>query len=53
MILQSSPTYAGETHTNRDFLQQRQIPFLSLEPDYSSGDVCQLTTRAAAFIEML
>ena len=53
MILQACHTYAVETHTIRDFLQKRQIPFLSLETDYSSGDVGQLKTRAAAFIEML
>lgn len=53
MVLQACHTYAVETHIIRDFLKDRQIPFLSLETDYSSGDVGQLKTRAAAFIEML
>jgi len=53
MVLQACHTYAVETHSIRDFLQDRKIPFLSLETDYSSGDVGQLKTRAAAFIEML
>jgi benzoyl-CoA reductase/2-hydroxyglutaryl-CoA dehydratase subunit BcrC/BadD/HgdB len=53
MVLQACHTYAVETHTIREFLSERRIPFLSLETDYSSGDVGQLKTRAAAFIEML
>ncbi|GMO15638.1 MAG: double-cubane-cluster-containing anaerobic reductase [Termitinemataceae bacterium] len=53
MLLQSCHTYAVETHTIREFLKQRSIPFISLETDYSAGDVEQLKTRAAAFIEML
>ena len=53
MVLQACHTYAIETHEVREFLQQRTMPFLSLETDYSGGDVGQLKTRAAAFIEML
>lgn len=53
MVLQACHTYAVETYTIRDFLQGKQIPFLSLETDYSAGDIGQLKTRAAAFIEML
>ncbi len=53
MVLQACHTYAVEPHTIRDFLTERRIPFLSLETDYSQGDVGQLKTRAAAFIEML
>jgi benzoyl-CoA reductase/2-hydroxyglutaryl-CoA dehydratase subunit BcrC/BadD/HgdB len=53
MILQSCHTYAVETHTIREFLKTRNLPFLSLETDYSSGDTAQLKTRIAAFIEML
>ncbi|MDR2402722.1 MAG: 2-hydroxyacyl-CoA dehydratase family protein [Spirochaetaceae bacterium] len=53
MTLQSCHTYAVETQAVRDFLKARNIPFLSLETDYSPGDTAQLKTRAAAFIEML
>lgn len=53
MVLQACHTYAVETHIIRDFLNDKKVPFLSLETDYSSGDVGQLKTRAAAFIEML
>ena len=53
MTLQSCHTYAVETQMVREFLKTRNIPFLSLETDYSPGDTAQLKTRAAAFIEML
>jgi benzoyl-CoA reductase/2-hydroxyglutaryl-CoA dehydratase subunit BcrC/BadD/HgdB len=53
MVLQSCHTYAVETQTVRDFLKARNVPFMSLETDYSSGDTEQLKTRIAAFIEML
>jgi benzoyl-CoA reductase/2-hydroxyglutaryl-CoA dehydratase subunit BcrC/BadD/HgdB len=53
MILQSCHTYAVESHTVREFLGGRNLPFLSLETDYSSGDTARLKTRIAAFIEML
>jgi benzoyl-CoA reductase/2-hydroxyglutaryl-CoA dehydratase subunit BcrC/BadD/HgdB len=53
MLLQSCHTYAVESYTIREFLKEKNIPFISLETDYSTGDVEQLKTRAAAFIEML
>jgi benzoyl-CoA reductase/2-hydroxyglutaryl-CoA dehydratase subunit BcrC/BadD/HgdB len=53
MTLQSCHTYAVETQTIRDFLKERNVPFMSLETDYSAGDTEQLKTRIAAFIEML
>ncbi|MDR2158873.1 MAG: 2-hydroxyacyl-CoA dehydratase family protein, partial [Treponema sp.] len=53
MILQSCHTYAVESHSVREFLKDRNLPFLSLETDYSSGDTARLKTRIAAFIEML
>jgi benzoyl-CoA reductase/2-hydroxyglutaryl-CoA dehydratase subunit BcrC/BadD/HgdB len=53
MLLQSCHTYAVETHTIREFLRERNIPFISIETDYSQGDREQLKTRAAAFIETL
>ena len=53
MTLQSCHTYAVETQMVREFLKTRNIPFLSLETDYSPGDTAQLKTRVAAFMEML
>jgi len=53
MLLQSCHTYAVETHTIREFLKTRDIPFISLETDYSQGDIGQLKTRTSAFIELL
>jgi len=53
MLLQACHTYAVETSTIREFLKERNIPFLSLETDYSQGDTEQLKTRVSAFIEML
>jgi benzoyl-CoA reductase/2-hydroxyglutaryl-CoA dehydratase subunit BcrC/BadD/HgdB len=53
MVLQSCHTYAIESHTVGEFLKARNIPFMSLETDYSSGDTEQLKNRIAAFIEML
>jgi benzoyl-CoA reductase/2-hydroxyglutaryl-CoA dehydratase subunit BcrC/BadD/HgdB len=53
MVLQACHTYAIETHTIREFLAERSIPFISLETDYSGNDIEQLKTRSAAFIEML
>ena len=53
MILQSCHTYAVESHTIREFLKDRGLPFLSLETGYSSGDTARLKTRISAFIGML
>jgi benzoyl-CoA reductase/2-hydroxyglutaryl-CoA dehydratase subunit BcrC/BadD/HgdB len=53
MTLQSCHTYEVETHTIREFFKEKNIPFLSLETDYSQGDTAQLKTRVGAFIEML
>jgi benzoyl-CoA reductase/2-hydroxyglutaryl-CoA dehydratase subunit BcrC/BadD/HgdB len=53
MTLRSCHTYEVETHTVREFLKTRGLPFLSLETDYSTGDTEQLKTRIAAFIEMV
>jgi benzoyl-CoA reductase/2-hydroxyglutaryl-CoA dehydratase subunit BcrC/BadD/HgdB len=53
MTLQSCHTYAVETHGVREFLKSLDLPFLSLETDYSPGDTAQLKTRIAAFIEMI
>ncbi|GMO52678.1 MAG: double-cubane-cluster-containing anaerobic reductase [Termitinemataceae bacterium] len=53
MVLQSCHTYAVESQTVGSFLKSHDIPFMSLETDYSSGDTAQLKNRIAAFIEIL
>lgn len=53
VTLQACHTYAVEAFTIKDFCQQQGVPYLNIETDYSTSDVAQLGTRAAAFIEML
>ena len=54
VILQACHTYNVETVGIRRFVKdQYQIPYMAVETDYSSGDIGQLNTRMAAFIEML
>lgn len=53
MTLQACHTYNIETYSIKQFLQNKNIPFLSVETDYSTSDISQLKTRIAAFIEMI
>lgn len=53
MTLQACHTYNIETHSIRKFLEEKDVPFLSVETDYSTSDIAQLKTRIAAFIEMI
>lgn len=54
VILQACHTYAVETLRIKNFLnQEKSIPYVSIETDYSTSDIGQLSTRMAAFIEML
>lgn len=54
MILQACHTYNVESMGIRRFVnEQKNIPYISVETDYSQADVGQLNTRLAAFIEML
>ena len=53
MTLQACHTYAIETNAVRKLMQKENIPFISVETDYSTSDIAQLKTRLAAFIEML
>ncbi len=54
MILQACHTYNVETRRIRKFVnEEKNIPYISVETDFSQADVGQLTTRLAAFIEML
>ncbi|EEX7070999.1 2-hydroxyacyl-CoA dehydratase subunit D, partial [Escherichia coli O157] len=54
VILQACHTYAVESLAiKRHVRQQHNIPYIAIETDYSTSDVGQLSTRVAAFIEML
>lgn len=54
MVLQACHTYNVETYGVKQFVnQEKEIPYMSLETDYSQSDLGQLNTRMAAFIEML
>ncbi len=54
IILQACHTYNVETHKiKRVVTQEKNIPYISLETDYSTGDTGQVKTRIEAFIEML
>ena len=54
MTLQACHTYNVETLAIKRFVtEQKKVPYLAVETDYSQTDVGQLNTRIAAFIEML
>ena len=54
MTLQACHTYNVETLAIRRFVnEQKGLPYINVETDYSQADIGQLNTRIAAFIEML
>lgn len=54
MTLQACHTYNIESFGIRKFVnEEKGIPYISVETDYSQADIGQLNTRIAAFIEML
>lgn len=53
VTLQACTCYSIETRAVRKLCEERDIPYMSLETDYSHADSGQLETRLAAFIEML
>ncbi|WP_028828735.1 double-cubane-cluster-containing anaerobic reductase [Proteocatella sphenisci] len=54
VILQACHTYAVETLSIKRFVNgEKEIPYMSIETDYSQSDIGQLNTRMTAFIEML
>lgn len=54
VVLQACHTYNVETRRIKDFVtEEKDIPYMSIETDYSASDEGQLKTRIAAFIEML
>lgn len=54
VILQACHTYSVETFGVKSFIEENfEVPYMSIETDYSKSDTGQLKTRIAAFIEML
>ena len=54
MTLQACHTYNVESFAIRKFVnEEKDIPYINVETDYSQADIGQLNTRIAAFIEML
>ena len=54
MTLTACLTYNVETRAIRKFcVEEKKVPFISVETDYSQADVEQLNTRITAFLEML
>ena len=54
MTLQACHTYNVEAFGIRKFVnEEKGIPYINVETDYSQADIGQLNTRIAAFIEML
>ena len=54
VILQACHTYNVETLSVRKFVnEEKHIPYINVETDYSQADIGQLNTRITAFIEML
>lgn len=54
MTLQACHTYNVETLSVRRFVnEEKHIPYINVETDYSQADIGQVNTRITAFIEML
>lgn len=53
VTLQACHTYAIEGHNIKKFVNDKNIPYIAIETDYSTSDIGQLGTRLTAFIEML
>ncbi|MCQ2735985.1 MAG: 2-hydroxyacyl-CoA dehydratase family protein [bacterium] len=54
MTLVACHTYNVEAFGIKRFcLEEKHVPYMHMETDYSQSDIGQLETRAAAFIEML
>ena len=53
MTLQACHTYNVESLAIRRHVNQKGIPYIAVETDYSQADIGQLNTRITAFLEML
>lgn len=54
VILQACHTYAVEGFGVKKYVnEEKNIPYIAVETDYSNSDVGQLNTRLSAFVEMI
>ena len=54
VVLQACHTFNIETYNVKRYVtEEKGLPYMSLETDYSQSDKGQITTRLEAFIEML
>jgi benzoyl-CoA reductase/2-hydroxyglutaryl-CoA dehydratase subunit BcrC/BadD/HgdB len=53
VLLQSCQPYSVESAEVRELSEKLGLPYLSVETDYSSTDLGQLSTRLEAFLELL
>lgn len=54
MILHACHTYNVESKSIENFCtEEKGVPYIAIETDYSSSDIGQLHTRIGAFLEML
>lgn len=54
VVLTACHTYSVETLSIKKFVNnEKNIPYMSAETDFSTSDIGQLNTRMAAFVEML
>lgn len=53
LVLTACHTYAIESHYVGKTAAEMNVPYLGLEVDFSSGDAGQISTRLAAFVELL
>ncbi|QRN85276.1 2-hydroxyacyl-CoA dehydratase [Clostridia bacterium] len=54
VVLQACHTYNVETTRIKEFSKEEKgVPYMSVETDYSTNDLGQLKTRISAFLEMI
>ena len=53
IMLQACQPYSVERYTIKSLAKELDIPYMSVETDYSKSDIGQLSTRLSAFLEML
>lgn len=53
IVLQACHTYNIETKNIKKLVNSKNVPYISIETDYSKFDLGQVKTRLAAFLEML
>lgn len=53
LVLQACHTYAIESYYVKKTAQEKGIPYLNIETDYSTADSGQINTRLEAFMETL